>query len=896
METLWVLVYLIWISTYSFVYSRSVEPIYKNNNGALSGKVDGECPGDIWCRVRLPQYIVPYHYNLLIKADVSNLRFEGQQTVYFDLTNSTNTIVIHTKEMNISTDRVKSVSTNIIYTVAKQFIYKENEYFVVILSDNLPLGKYLLTLNFNAEVSTKLTGFYRSSYKENGTEEILLTTKFQPTDARKAFPCFDEPDLKATFDISIVHPYGYHAASNMPGMTSPSFRHKSWLKTTFQKTVIMSTYLVAFIVSKFENKFNGFSGIEDNVKLAIWSRPDHVDITEYAYNTSKMMVTFIEQFLNVQYSLPKIDMFAIPDYGSGATEHWGIITYRESKLLYLPGETSVASQKGTAAIIAHEIAHFWFGNLVTCKWWNDLWVQEGMASYLEYYLLDHTHPKWNIKDSYITSELIPGLRLDALQSSHPLSQPLNHPKKIKEIFDTITYRKGASLFGMLDSFLGTEMFRDCLNAYLTEFAYKGATVDDIWNSFSKVSGMNMSSMMKTWTLQMGFPLITIKKIDSSIFLFKQERFLYVKSQGNVTKNYKWIIPFKYAESVDLKKGKVSILSLESTIVASSAEWLLGNYNHKGFYRVNYDAQGWEHIIRNMISNHKIFSIPDRAGVLDNAFALARADIIPYSIPLRLSKYLKREESEIIWKIFMDNMQFLNTLLSSENYYEQFRAWYGKLLKRKVQKKRNARFVSAACKYGDRKTIRFAQETFQKWVKNGTLIPKDLRKQIYICAIANGGDEEWSFAFQKYLIETIPAERSNLQSALSSTQKPCLLNKWLRATLDSTKVRSQDTVYVIRRVASHNPIGKIYAWLFAENNWTKIIDIAMENNFHVNVLISGLTSQFTSEDDLRRVRSLFNKYDSVNDLTITKQSIENIKINMQWLERNRKEMSALFKGR
>eukprot|EP00794_Sanderia_malayensis_P019482 gene19482-21406_t len=484
------------------------------------------CSGP-WCRVRLPNDVTPHHYNLAIRADVGALKFNGTQTMFVTVSSATKYILFHYKEMNITSWKVRSINGNVKTNVDLAGGYSKtiNEFFVIEARQLMQPGEYEVEVQFQAYVSKKLTGFYRSTYKDStGKTSTLLTTKFQPTDARKAYPCLDEPGLKATFNITIEHPAGYHALSNMPARIAGTVN--GWTVTSFGKTVKMSTYLVAFIVSDFQFK-QSVTGINGNITMRVYSSPPQINATDYSLGLGTNMTSYLETFLSVRYPMPKLDFVAIPDYGSGATEHWGVITYREARLLYTRGISSERNKQSIATIVAHELAHLWFGNLVTCQWWNDLWVQEGMASYIEYYAVDEVHPDWKMMEQFLVDDWRSGMSLDALASSHPIVMPVEHPKKIKEIFDSITYRKGSSIIRMLDHYLGKDLFRKGLAEYLKSHQFSGATNEDLWKAFSKVSGLDILTMMKTWTLQMGFPLVTLKidQSDGSKATIEQKHFL-----------------------------------------------------------------------------------------------------------------------------------------------------------------------------------------------------------------------------------------------------------------------------------------------------------------------------------------------------------------------------------
>lgn len=877
---------------------------------------------DEWCNVRLPKHVRPSHYNLDIKADVVNLKFNGKISAYINVTKETSNIILHIKEMNITSANLTTQDDpSKPIEIEKSFPHPENEYHVSKTKAPIKAGTYIYTVTYEALVSEKLTGFYKSTYKENGKTEVLLTTKFQPTDSRKAFPNFDEPDLKATFSISIEHPATHHARCNMPGTTA-NMVDPAWKKTTFGKTVKMSSYLIAFVVSKFKGSKVGKA---HNLDVQVWSRPDQIANTEYAYNATIKMMEFLEDFTNVSYPMPKLDSYGIPDYGSGATEHWGIITYRESRLLYDPKKSSQSNKQSSATIIGHECTHLWFGNLVTCKWWNDLWVQEGMASYLEYYAADAVHPDWKMMDSFITVDWKTGITLDALASSHPISQDVSNPKKIKQAFDSITYNKGSSLFQMLDSYLTTEVFKRGIYIYLRDNQYTGATVDDYWEAFTKATEehgdrKDIKAIMDTWTHQMGFPVITIsrKNGNDSKVVIQQEHFL-IDPNSNVTREskfgYQWQVPFTYVpvKSQDTQLSNVTKSHLlkdkKAELDITGSDYIIGNHQHKGFYRVNYEVADWNKIIDQFNKDHTFFSVTDRAGIIDDAFAFARSGRLNYEIAFNLTSYLEKEESYFVWKMALGNMGYLDTVLSAQNSYSAFRQYMRNLLAPKakklgvdvdkttghLEKYKQLKFISSAAAYGDEWTIEQLSNMFRDWMVNGTSIPSDLKSNVLWYGVAQGGDEEWDYVYKQMQSSNDPSEKSKLQSALSATEKPWILRKWLTYTLDNSKIRHQDMVYVVGNVARNNPTGKYVAWDFVRANWKALYDIAKENNFHVASMTSAITAQFTTEFELESVEEFWKEEpEAGTGANARVQGIEKMKSHIEWIKKYSKTIEDWLK--
>ncbi|KXJ20434.1 Endoplasmic reticulum aminopeptidase 1 [Exaiptasia diaphana] len=409
-------------------------------------------PGtEAWWQIRLPRNVVPVHYNVFLNVTVDLPRYDGNVEVEVNVTSPTDLILIHSLGLNITQLTVKKkVKSKDNIPIRRHFEFKKNEFYVIQTDSMLSPSLYVVTMHYEGFFSRDLRGLYRSTYKyPNGKLSNFASTQFEPVRARTAFPCFDEPALKATFNVTIAHHPQYIALSNMPIYRSVAVRGQT--HDYFGKTVVMPTYLVALAVGDF--KYRKIV-TKNNVEMRIYSRPSVVNHTTLAANDGSKIMTFFEEYFGVKYTLPKADMIALPDFGPGAMENWGLITYRERYLLWEASVSSEWNKVTTSNIISHEIAHQWFGNIVTMKWWDDLWLNEGFATYMTSKGTADAHPTWQMDDRNFWSSFSTAIPLDGLVSSHPVKVRVNGPNEIFEIFDAISYRKGSSILAMLESFLG----------------------------------------------------------------------------------------------------------------------------------------------------------------------------------------------------------------------------------------------------------------------------------------------------------------------------------------------------------------------------------------------------------------------------------------------------------
>ncbi|XP_041031285.1 aminopeptidase N-like [Carcharodon carcharias] len=897
-------------------------------------------PPQPWDKYRLPETLKPEHYDLLLwprldKDPQKNYYFTGSSTVFFRCHQDTDVILIHCNKLTLAKwedgelAKLHTTDDSPPPKIERSWLTNDTQYLVIKLRSKLSSGtNYSLSTEFEGALADDLSGFYRSEYiNEHGKTRVIATTQMQPTDARKAFPCFDEPAMKATFNITLKYKEEYKAISNMLPLDNYTVTENkiNWKVTTFNQTPKMSTYLLAFIVSDFEY----LNEIANGTLIRIWARKQAIDEGQgnYALNVTGKILQFFESYYNITYPLPKSDQIALPDFNAGAMENWGLVTYRETALLYHPDLSSAGNKERVLKVIAHELAHQWFGNLVTIKWWNDLWLNEGFASYVEYLGADKVEQGWNVKDLIVLKDVYKVFAIDALTSSHPLSSDeieINTPAEINELFDAISYSKGASILRMLSNFLTERVFVKGLNAYLQKFSYGNTVYTDLFGCLQEaVNESNLklpgtiNEIMSRWTRQMGFPVVTI---DTKSGHVSQKHFL-LDPNSTVTRpskyNYTWIVPITWMKrnSAPQTDWLLNSQGLFPIMNPSGDEWILANINVTGYYRVNYDEENWKKLVNHLLINHTDLPVINRAQIMADSFNLARAKYRNTTAALETTRYLSKELEYIPWEAALENLAYFQLMFDRndvfgpmrdymrqqvENLYNHFKTEtnnWTKFPDSLMDQYSMINAVRVACGHGLLDCQEMAQAFYRKWMNNSMVnpIPVDLKSSVYCNAIALGNEKQWDFAWKMLQKTTIATEADKLRSALACTKQSWLLNRYLEYTLDTSKIRKQDATKTIISIA-RNVIGQPLAWDFIRAKWKYIYQQYGGGSFSFSSLIKGVTERFSTEFELQQLEQFKKDNQEIGFGSGTRaleQALENTKANIKWVDENKDSVKKWF---
>ncbi|NXL93358.1 ERAP1 aminopeptidase, partial [Alectura lathami] len=848
----------------------------------------------------------------------------------------TSAVILHGKRLHVTRAAIEAGAGSARSEQEVEVLeHQPHEQLALLATEPLLAGhNYTVRIQYSANLSTSFHGFYRSTYRTQEEElRVLASTQFEPTAARMAFPCFDEPAFKAKFSVKIRREPNHLALSNMPLVESVNIT--SWLvEDHFDTSVKMSTYLVAFIVSDFKS----ISKITSHgVKISVYTAPEKIKQADYALDAAVKLLDFYEDYFSIPYPLPKQDLVAVPDFQSGAMENWGLTTYRESALLYDPEKSSASSRLWITMIIAHELAHQWFGNLVTMEWWNDLWLNEGFAKFMEFVSVNITHPELRVEDHFL-SKCFDVMEVDALNSSHPVSTPVEDPAQILEMFDDVSYEKGACILNMLREYLTADVFKAGLVQYLQKYSYQNTKNEDLWDSMTNASisysttdkselqgdsfcrrnqhssssshwakgeTVDVKAMMDTWTLQKGFPLVTVTVRGKNVHLQQQH---YRKGADSPSPTgYLWHIPITYITSKsDTVQRLLMTTKTDVIILPEEAEWVKFNVDLSGYYIVHYEGDGWDRLINLLKENHTMISSNDRASLINNIFQLVRIKKMSISKAFDLTLYMKRETQ------IMPVLQGMNELIpihklmerrDTDDTEKQLKEYIVNLFKDLIDKQlwsdegsvseRRLRqsLLLFACMRRYQPCVDKAEEHFLKWQKsNGTLrLPADVKTAVY--AVGAQTAEGWDFLLSKYTHPSFNVDKDKIQLALCLTRNKDKLQWLMDQGLHGDIIKTQDFPYIFVSVA-RNPSGYHLAWTFLTENWEKIVEKFELGSNSIAGIVTGATNLYSTRSQLAQVKEFFSSLEEKSaKLRCVQQATETIEDNIQWMDRYLEEIKT-----
>ncbi len=758
---------------------------------------------------RLIEQFTPEHYELSLNLDRIDRKFSGIVTINGSLEPTAEHIILHAKDLVIESVTLDGKEAT--------FATSDNDELHLTRPD-LTRGKHIIVISFDGRITDAMNGLYPCYFEHKGVKKELLATQFESHYARQVFPCIDEPEAKATFDVTLTTENNITVLGNMPIKSQKTENNN--LVTSFKTTPRMSSYLLGWVVGELHKKTAMTKG---GVEVNVWATPAQSSSSlDFALSIATRTIDFFNEYFGVAYPLPKSDHIALPDFSNGAMENWGLITYRETTLLADPKTASITNKHYLATVIAHELAHQWFGNLVTMKWWNDLWLNESFATMMEYVAIDSLEPDWNVWLDFSSYESIASLRRDSLQGVQAVQTDVNHPDEINTIFDgAIVYAKGARLLRMLQTYIGHEAFRAGLKTYFNSYAYTNTTANDLWDALSKASGKDIASFMNTWIAQSGFPVLHVSQSGDQISL-AQEQFIVGPHKPS---DKLWPIPLNSptAEMPELMAAR------ESTITYQVTTPLRLNVGDTAHFITHYSNELLDRLVAELKAGN--LSPLDRLQLLHEQTLMARASIIASAEIIPLLDTYANETTEAVWDIIAVAIVELKKFVEDDKVTElKLRALVGKLASSQYNRlgwdqlpdetetdtKLRATIIGLMLYSENTEVVNTAIQLYRSTPLDQ--LNPELRSLIISAAVRFGNDS----SFIKALLETHRTSSSaelkqDICIGITSTKDVTQISQLLITVKDTDVIRPQDTArWVIGFIRGRE--GRVVTWQWIRDNW------------------------------------------------------------------------------
>jgi aminopeptidase N len=808
---------------------------------------------------KLPKNVVPTDYAVRIVPDIDKLTFAGTETVKLNVRREVRQLVLNALELKIEAASIdgKELPRSAIKIDTK------NELLTLALPSELPTGEHTLALRFAGIINQQGQGLFYMRYQEQGTgaRKIMLGSQFEATDARRFFPCWDEPVFRARFQLTAVVPENWLAVSNMP--VESENKIAGGKEVRFAATPPMSSYLNVFVAGELDS-IESRSG---PTQLRVIATRGKAEMGRYALEASAQILQYYNDYFGVAYPLPKLDQIAVPGGFGGAMENWGGITYYESKLLFDPKSSSVETKQDIYEVLAHEMAHQWFGDLVTMAWWDNLWLNEGFASWMGSKCTAHFNPQWEVwlrrefpRDPSRRVGIVKEVAMegDARSTTHPIQQPVATEAEANSAFDDITYKKGQSFLRMLESFLGEHVFREGIRRYMAAHMYSNTTTADLWNALSEASGKPVGEIAAGWTEQPGFPVVKVNREQGGNVSLTQERFTVNFTNAPPLQ---WKIPLTYAVVGETPATLLMSRKVDSIHNIPPDRALKLNVNGAGNYRVEYDQPSWKLLLGAL----KNLGVEDRVNLLSDAWALVQANRAPITLYFELVEKLPASTELAEREQIIHVLDFINRLLSGSSEQEKFQRYARSLLRPTIDAvvwdakpdgqvaaatNLQASLITALGNLNDPKIVANCRERFKAFLANPESLPPDLRPAVLSVVGRYADEATWNELHQLGLKTMSIEEKQNYYDALAGAMDPKLVKKALPIAL-TDELPTSRAVFLVSRVARESGRPDI-AWDFARANMKALL--AKTDALGANTYPPGLFTFFSDDSRAEELRT------------------------------------------
>ena len=826
---------------------------------------------------RLPHIADPESYKLSFAPDFSNNTFAGVETIQVRVLQSTSEIVLNAAGIDF---QAVTIASSAGHQPAHVSLDKEKQMAHLAVDKPLAQGPATIQIRYTGKLNDELRGFYIGK-DDQGRK--YAATQLEDTDARRAFPSFDEPNYKATFDVSVIADKDLNVISNGKVVSDAPGPGDAKHTVHFSTSPKMSSYLVAVIVGNFEY----IEGESDGIPVRVWTSPGKKELGRFALAAAEFNLSYYDRYFGIKYPYGKLDLIGLADFSAGAMENTGCITFREVLLLLDEKHTAIDLKKTVASVIAHEMAHQWFGDLVTMQWWDNKWLNEGFATWMSSKPVAAWKPEWNVQLDEV-SDTVYSLGEDSLVNTHPIHQPADTPAQILELDDAITYTKTAAVLRMLESYVGADSFRGGVDLYLEQHSYANATAFDFWNAQTQVSKKPIDKIMPTWTEQAGQPLVTVKTEcsgNSETVALEQQRYFYDRAKLNAGSPELWQIPLcmkvgsptSATEKCELITKKQASLTLQEC-----SPWVYANAKAKGFYRSAYSSEA----IRSIAKVAESALTPaERMMLLSDVWASVRVDREPIGDYLVLAEGLQADRSSAVLGEIINQLSYISDYLVSDTDREAFDLWVRQLLdpvardvgweakpgETEDQAGLRARLMLALGDVArDPQVQALARKLTDQYLADPSSVDHEIASIALRIAALNGDQALYDRITADLKAAKTPEAYFTDISALRHFSDPKLVEKTLEFAI-SPQMRSQDAPYLISGVM-RDPATEKQAWIFVQAHWGSIENLG--GAFAGGIIVQG-TGSFCDPVMRDEVQAFFTSHPAPAAERSLKQSIEQI---------------------
>ncbi|EMD43764.1 puromycin-sensitive aminopeptidase [Entamoeba histolytica HM-3:IMSS] len=818
----------------------------------------------------LPTNFIPLHYKIYVKPDPALSLNYGKTNIVINCIQPTDELILN--GVGIKDIKSRCIKPQLHELVVKEDKEKEQLIFTGV---HFEQGEYEIEIEYNGCLpADDLCGFYQSKYEIDGKTKIICCTQFEPSSARKAFPCFDEPNYKATFDIIMEVPKGDDCFSNMP--IKVVTEHGEFKIVEFERTLKMSTYLIAFINGEFTSYYGE---TVRGIKLGLHFPRNHKNVSKFALETMSKCLTLYEQAYDIKYPLPKCDWIALPDFEAGAMENWGCVTSRESEVV-LQENASSQSLKRCASVVCHELAHMWFGDLVTMKWWNDLWLNEGFASYMgDLFATATLFPEWHMNVSNEFESVLPALDSDGCISTHPISVPVKKASDIEQLFDLISYDKGSALIDMMINYVGFDKFMKGISLYLKKYMYGNAISDEMWECVGEVCGINLKDIVQEWTYKAGFPVVSVKIENNKLFI-SQER-CGCKSEQL------WKIPMILSCG---EYKQTYLLTEKSACIEWNQPYVIANTMSTGFYRVQYSEQ-----LLNILQHQTLCQI-ETMGILDDLYSLCKLGKVSSKNYLAFIETLKPFVSDTyqVARVVCEHLTELKNVFRGTEVAQFVIQQRERLLGPALQQLGLKTIPGEPIEDAKLRSLCLTTLNNQESIKEafnvievGDLSKIDAEMRQPICSIAGRNATEPIFEklCQLYLNGETPEIKRNALRGLGLVKNEEIIKKVIDFAVN--KVRQQDFCFIM--------ILSLLGESELPCQWVESHIDYINEKFGTgmssirNWILEGLLGHYSSHEKYQYYTQFFIDHPAVGSENTIKQSLEKMLNRADWIKRDLSDM-------